>query len=262
MLFRDAGALRYFTFENLNNQPVTHAVFTRHGGVSEGAYAELNVGATVGDEATRVEKNLQLAFSAVDRPRQSIFDSWLVHGTHVLVANEPRPVEWAKPLQADIIITNKPEVTLFMRYADCVPIIFYDPAHQAIGLAHAGWRGTVAKVAEKAVEAMQTDYGSRPEDMTACIGPAICSEHYEVGEDVVGQARAAFGDDAETLLPRANGSVHFDLVGANRLTLQQAGIRNIEISGLCTAADTANWFSHRASGGRTGRFGALIALKQ
>ncbi len=260
MPFRDSGALRYFTFDSLNNQPVIHAVFTRRGGVSEGAFAELNVGATVGDEPARVEENLELAFSAVGRPRHSIFDSWLVHGTHVLVANGPRPVEWAKPPQADIIITNKPKVTLFMRYADCVPIILYDPLKQAVGLAHAGWRGTVEKVAGKAVAAMEAEYGSQPEDLIACIGPAICTEHYKVGEDVVGKAQAAFGRNAEALLPRANGSIYFDLVGANRLTLEQAGIDNIEISGLCTAADTENWFSHRASGAHTGRFGALIAL--
>ncbi len=260
MPFRNSGALRYFTFDSLNNRPVTHAVFTRRGGASEGAFAELNVGATVGDEPARVEENLRRAFSAVGRPRYSIFDSWLVHGTHVLVANGPRPVEWAKPPQADIIITNKPEVTLFMRYADCVPIILYDPLKQAVGLAHAGWRGTVEKVAAKTIAAMQAEYSSRSEDLIACIGPAICTERYEVGEDVIAKAQAAFGEDAKALLPRSNGSVHFDLVGANRLILEQAGINNIEISGLCTAADTENWFSHRASGGRAGRFGALIAL--
>jgi hypothetical protein len=118
----------------------------------------------------------------------------------------------------------------------------------------------VDKVAARAIEAMQAQYSSRPEDLIACIGPAICTEHYEVGEDVVEQAHAAFGKEADTLLPRTNGSVHFDLVGANLLTIEQAGVCTVETSGLCTAADTASWFSHRASKGRTGRFGALIAL--
>ncbi len=261
MPFQSAGALRYFTFNTLSNLPVTHAVFTRHGGASEGPYAELNIGATVGDEQERVSENLERAFAAVSRPRASMFDSWLAHGTYALIAKAPRPPEWARPPKADIILTNKPEVTLFMRYADCVPILLFDPVKKAIGLAHAGWRGTVRKVVAKAIEAIQSEYGSNPVDLVVCIGPTICTEHYEVGGEVVEQVRAAFGEKAESLLQRHNGSTHFDLVGANRLTLQETGVRQIENADLCTASNTEDWFSHRASGGRTGRFGVLLALK-
>jgi len=261
MPFQNAGALRYFTFETLNNLPVTHAVFTRRGGASQGPFAELNVGATVGDEQPRVSENLERAFAAVAKPRHSMFDSWLAHGTYALIAKAPRPPEWARPPKADIILTNKPEVTLFMRYADCVPILLFDPIKKAIGLAHAGWRGAVQKVVAKAVEAMQAEYGSHPADLVACIGPAICTDHYEVGSDVVEEVRAAFGKNAMSLLPTINGSTHFDLVGANCLSLQQAGVHQIESADLCTASNTEDWFSHRASGGRTGRFGVLLALK-
>lgn len=261
MPFQNAGALRYFTFETLNSLPVTHAVFTRWGGASHGSYAELNVGATVGDEQAHVSENLERAFAAAGRPRSSMFDSWLAHGTYALVAKAPRPPEWARPPKADIILTNRPEVTLFMRYADCVPILLVDPVKNAISLAHAGWRGTVQKVVAKAVEAMQKEYGTQPGDLVACIGPAICTDHYQVGADVVNEVRTAFGTSAEKLLPNLSGSAHFDLVSANRLTLQEAGVRRIEVSDLCTAANTEDWFSHRASGGRTGRFGVLLALK-
>lgn len=261
MPFQDAGALRYFTFEALNNLPVTHAVFTRQGGASQGPFAQLNVGATVGDEQVNVTENLERAFAAVGKPRNSMFDSWLAHGTYALVAKAPRPPEWARPPKADIIITNKPEVTLFMRYADCVPILLVDPVKKAIGLAHAGWRGTVLKVVARAIEAMQTEYGTNPGDLVACIGPAVCTDHYEVGADVIGEVRNAFGASADRLLPTANGSTHFDLVGANRFTLQEAGVRQIDSADQCTASNTDDWFSHRASGGRTGRFGVLLALK-
>ncbi len=261
MPFKDAGALRYFQFESLADQPVTHAVFTRRGGVSEGPYAELNVGATVGDVRENVNQNLELAFAAVDRPRNSLFDSWLVHGTHALIATDPRPPEWEKPPQADIVLTNKPHVTLFMRYADCVPIIFFDPVNKAVGLAHAGWRGTVKGVALRAIEAMELEYGTRAKNLVVGIGPAISASRYEIGPEVVSEVETAYGHDASKLLRRQNGSVHFDLVAANKATLMEAGVRQIENADLCTATNSEDWFSHRGSGGKTGRFGALIALK-
>jgi YfiH family protein len=260
MPFHDAGALRYYSFDSLAAQPLTHAIFTRRGGVSLGDYAELNVGGTVGDEPQHVKENLLRVFAAVERPRESIFDSWLIHGTHALVAKAARPAEWARPPQADIVMTDRTEVTLFMRYADCTPIVLYDPVKKAVALAHAGWRGAVQRVAAVAVERMSAEYGSQAGDVLACIGPAISAAKYEVGQDVVEQVQATFGDKAESLLPKRDGHVHFDLVAANRLTLQEAGVRDIESADLCTASDTENWFSHRASGGHTGRFGTLIAL--
>jgi YfiH family protein len=260
MPFQQSAGIRYLTFDSLRLPGLTHAVFTRQGGVSEGPYAELNVGATVGDERPHVLENLERVFAAIDRPRNSIFDSWLVHGTDVLVADAPRPVEWARPPKADVVLTNKPEVTLFMRYADCVPIILYDPKQRAVGLAHAGWRGTVAQVTAHALEAMNTQYGTSAADVCAVIGPAISTEKYQVGPEVLAEVQAAFGDEAAKLLPKQNGSTYFDLVGANEATLRKAGVQQIERADLCTASNQQDWFSHRGSGGRTGRFGALIAL--
>lgn len=260
MAFQDADGLRYLTFDSLTAAGTTHAIFTRHGGVSQGPYAELNVSSRVGDEIDHVHANLERVFAAARRERNSLFDSWLVHGNYVLVANGPRPPEWARPPKADIILTDKPEVTLFMRYADCVPIVLYDPAKRAIGLAHAGWRGTVAQVAATAVSALGLHYGTRPADVIAAIGPAISTMHYEVGNEVAGAVRRTFGVQAESLLPRTHGRIYFDLVAANRLNLQQAGVRQIEEAGLCTVENQQDWFSHRGSGGRTGRFGALLAL--
>lgn len=260
MPFQQAGGLRYYTFEQLNKAGVKHAVFNRQGGVSLAPYDSLNVGSTVGDELAHVRQNLQRAFAAVGLKPESMFDSWLVHGSDVQVARAPRPADWVRPPKADIIITDQPEVTLFMRYADCVPIVLYDPHRRAVALAHAGWRGTVERVPAVAVAALSQHYGSRPQDLLAAIGPAISAERYEVGEEVVQQVQAAFGEEASGLLPAYGESSHFDLVAANRLVLQQAGVQNIEMADLCTAGNPQDWFSHRGSGGRTGRFGALITL--
>jgi hypothetical protein len=155
-------------------------------------------------------------------------------------------------------------VTLFMSFADCVPILLYDPLRKVVGLAHAGWQGTVNQVAARAVEAMRDCYGSSPADIWTGIGPSIGLHHYEVGPEVVEQVQRSFGADAAGLLQSFNGGgrsgVNFDLWGANRLALERAGVRHIEVSGLCTACHLEDWFSHRAEKGTTGRFGALIAL--
>ncbi len=261
MPFTQHDSICYYTFDSLAGQPLTQAAFTRQGGASRGDFASLNVGSTLGDELADVQANMQAVFEAVDRPRGSIFDSWLVHGDRVLVADAPRAPEVQRPEQADIILTDKPEVSLFMRYADCVPLLFYDPRQHAIALAHAGWKGTVLKVGAKAVAAMAATYGSRPGDLIAGIGPSISAEHYEIGPEVADEVRAAFGAQAEDLLPGFGDSTHFDLWAANRVTLEHAGVGRVEIAGQCTYAHNEDWFSHRASGGRTGRFGVLLALE-
>ena len=174
-------------------------------------------------------------------------------------ADAPRTADEA-PQQADIILTDKQHVTLFMRFADCVPILVHDPVKGVIGVSHAGWLGTVRDVAGATVKAMGRRYGSKPADVVACIGPSIGPDHYEVGQDVIGQVRQTFGAESERVLQPHPSSVHFDLWKANRILLERAGVNKIELAGICTACHTDDWFSHRAEKGKTGRFGALISL--
>lgn len=260
MPFHQPDRVRYLTFESLESSQITHAAFTRIGGVSPHPWAELNVGLTVGDDPQRVAENRRLSFEAVGRDIRSLSDSWLIHGTGVMVYDNPRTPDQTPPPQADIVLTDKPEVTLYMRCADCAPIFFHDPVRKAVALAHAGWLGTVKGVARAAVEAMQNRYGSNPADLRVVIGPSIGPEKYEVGPEVVEMVEVSFGQDAPELLPQFNTSTHFDLWTANRLILQQAGVQHIEVSGECTAKHNHLWFSHRAEKGKTGRFGALIGL--
>lgn len=251
------NGIRYHKFETLQ---VHHAVFTRHGGVSPEPWGSLNVGGTVGDDLERVRQNRLLAFHALEREPETIFDVWQVHSADVVCARAPRP-EGGSYRQADVILTDRPEVTLFMRFADCVPILFHDPRGGIIGVAHAGWMGTVKGVAAAAVQSMHAEYGSNPADIIACIGPSIGPDHYEIGADVILQVMQRFGDESEQCLKSHNGKIHFNLWEANRLQLEQAGVGQIEVAGICTACNTTDWFSHRAEKGRTGRFGALIALQ-
>jgi polyphenol oxidase len=258
MAFHSHDKLRYYAFDSLERE-VKHAFFTRHGGTSPQPWASLNLGSTVGDEIQRVRENRRLAFAAFDRPLESLFDVWQVHGTEVILAEAPRPLE-APFRQADAILTDRPGVTLVMRFADCVPILLYDPVRRVAGIAHAGWQGTVKGTARAAMEAMHSHYKSQPADVLAAIGPSICPQHYEVGPDVIARVRQAFGDAAGSLLLEKETGTHFDLWAANRLVLEQAGVKKIELSGLCTVCHNADWYSHRHERGRTGRFGAMIAL--
>lgn len=258
MPFFTSGPIRYYTFESLDENGLTHAVFSRQGGVSPAPWDSLNMGGTVGDDPLRVAENRHRAFRSMNRHPDSMYDVWLVHGAAVVKVDQPRLTTEIQ--QADAIITDKKDVTLFMRFADCVPLLFHDPVRNAIGLAHAGWPGTIKRAASAVIEAMQAAYGSHPADICAAIGPSIAAHHYPVGEDVITKVRDSFGGDATSLLISDNGEVKFDLWMANRLVLEEMGVRRIEYSGLCTACQRNDWYSHRAEAGKTGRFGVLMGL--
>jgi polyphenol oxidase len=258
MPFQTNGSVRYFQFDLFEDR-VVHAVFSRHGGVSRAAWSSLNLGGTVGDDPEAVAQNREIALTALDRKLDSVYDVWQVHGVDVAIADAPRPKEVPHP-QADIILTKTPGVTLMMRFADCVPILLHDPVRKAIGIAHAGWMGTVRGTVRAAVEAMQSRFGSKPANLRAAIGPSIGPDHYQVGPDVVIQVQQTFGPESPSLLSVYAGSMHLDLWAANRILLEKAGVRQIEVAGLCTACHTDDWYSHRAEKGQTGRFGAIIAL--
>jgi hypothetical protein len=259
MPFQQNDGIRYFVFDSFSGGALAHGVFTRQGGISPAPWDALNVGGTVGDERERVRENRLRSFRALGRDPHSLYDVWQVHSADVVLATAPHnssPPE----LKADAIITDNPQVTLFMRFADCVPILLYDPARGAVGIVHAGWQGTVKRVAAAAVQGMRAAFGSRPADIIAGIGPSIGPDHYEVGADVIARVRESFDAEADALLQSHGGHTTFDLWAANRLLLERAGVVRVEIAGVCTACHTHDWYSHRAEKGRTGRFGALIAL--
>lgn len=263
MGFYVSGELRYFTFDLFDRYGLIQGFFTRQGGVSPQPWASLNLGGTVGDTREHVIENRRRIFAVMNRPVESIFDSWQVHGSDVICADAPRPLDGLHA-KADSILTNHAEITLFMRFADCVPIFLFDPAHQVIGIVHAGWRGTVVRAAAVAVAQMGQCYGTLPADVLAGIGPSICVDHYEIGRDpqVVAMVRDAFARRTQTVLRTLDGSIHFDLWQANQIILEECGVKQVELAGLCTACQNADWYSHRAEHGQTGRFGALLALPE
>jgi YfiH family protein len=258
MPFQEQNGLRYYQFD-IFPKTVLNAVVTRRGGTSPAPWHSLNLGGSVGDDPFRVAANRVRVFETLGRAPASIHDVWLVHGTDIVYADAPRPLEQPAH-KADIIFTDNPEVSLFMRFADCVPLLFHDPKQNVIGIAHAGWMGTVKGVAEAALNGMRERYNSKPEDVVVGIGPSIGVDHYEVGADVISQYREKYGKEADAVIQSRNGSLHLDLWTANAIQLKNAGVEQIQVSGICTACYLDDWFSHRAEKGKTGRFGALMAL--
>lgn len=272
MPFRNFGPIEYFYFESLWSAGLIHGIFSRRGGVSEGRLDSLNTGSLVGDDPRRVAENLARAAAALGRDPETLVGVRQVHGDAVhRVDSVPEGNSLERQLapfsgggfilpEADAVITANPVPTLFMRYADCVPILLFDPVQGAAGLVHAGWRGTVLKTAARALDAFAASFGTRPQDVLAGIGPAICADHYEVGHEVAQAAGGAFGArSGEVLRPRGDRFT-LDLWEANRLALEESGVVQIEIAGECTAERTDLWFSHRGEQGLTGRFAALVGI--
>ncbi len=259
MPFSQKNGIRYYQFEIFPDN-ITQAVFTRQGGVSSAPWDSLNVGGSVGDELRNVVENRIRSFKALGRAPESIHDVWQVHSSDVVFATEPRRMDEEYWNKADIILTDNPDLTLFMRFADCTPVLLYDPLKQVVGIVHSGWLGTVRGAARVAVEAMSARFGTSPSDLLAAVGPSIGPDHYEVGKDVITKVNAVFNKEAAKLLEQRGGRTYFDLWAANRLLLEIAGVKQIEVAQICTACNPVDWFSHRGEKGKTGRFGAMIAL--
>lgn len=254
------NGLHYFRFEALpHNGVARHAVFSRRGGVSPAPFASLNLSLSVPDEQERVYANRRRVYGLFGRDTDTVVHAHLVHGADVARVGRADEGTWVE--HVDGLITDEPGCVLGMNFADCTPIFLYDPRHRAIGLGHAGWRGTVAGLPGAMVRAMGAAFDSDPADLVAAVGPCIGPCCYEVGQEVIGAVEATF-DAPETLLgsPTAAGNRFFDLPQANRRNLIAAGVRTIELSGYCTACRTDLFFSHRAERGRTGRFGTVFAL--
>jgi YfiH family protein len=244
---------------------IVHGVSTRLGGVSSPPYASLNLSLAVGDERARVSENRRRWCKAVGVAAERVAQPRLVHGAAVVrlrAAAEAPGIDAPLDVRADGAITDQPGLPLLMTFADCLPVLIADRRAGAIGLAHAGWRGTLAGVVGATVAAMAEAFGSRPHELLVGLGPCIRACCYVVGPDVVAAARAALPDDAAAILVQGeHGNVCLDLPAANRRILERAGVEPAAIvdAGLCTRCHSELFFSHRAAGGPTGRGAAIIA---
>lgn len=248
---------------------VIHGFTTREGGVSEGVCASMNLSFTRGDDPEHVHRNYELAAAALGVQAEHIVCSDQTHTTNV---RRVTSADWGKGIfrkkdyaDVDGLITNEPDVVLATFFADCVPLFFVDPVKQAIGLSHSGWRGTAGKMGKCTVKAMEQEFGSRPEDIRAAIGPSICVDCYEVSVDVIEEFEKIFDREAMKKIcwKKENGKYQLDLWKANESVLLEAGIRpeHLAVTDICTCCNPKRLFSHRASQGRRGNLAAFLALK-
>jgi YfiH family protein len=258
----------------MNRYPNVFAGFSsRLGGSSEERFDSLNCALHVGDEPQRVIENRRRLADMLGVP----VDAWTcaeqVHGNEVVVVTENDRGKGLYSRESafqgkDAMICNIPGVWLTSFYADCVPLYFFDPVREAVGLAHAGWKGTVAEIAEKTVLAMMHEYSSEPADILAAIGPAIGMCCYEVDRKVIDKVRSLTITPAEgeTQLYHelGEGKYMLDLKEINRQIMIKAGIlaTNIEISQWCTGCRNDLFFSHRKENGKTGRMVSWIGLRK
>lgn len=268
----DGRELEYLTFPALEESGlVEHLVTTRLGGVSEGELSTMNLSFTRGDREENVAENYRRIGRALGCGSEAMTASHQTHTVNIRrVTSSDRGKGIVKPRDYDNIdglMTDEKKIALVTYYADCVPLLFLDPAHHAIGLAHSGWRGTVKRMGQRMTEAMAEAFGSRPSELIAAIGPSICRECYEVGGEVAEQFWDLFGGRENcgrvVTAGKAEGKYQLDLWLANRRILEEAGIprNSISVTDICTCHNSGYLFSHRGSGGRRGNMGVFLMLR-
>lgn len=249
---------------------VRHGFSTRAGGVSRGEFSTMNFSVSRGDSQEAVLENYRRFSKAAGLNYKGLVASSQTHTTNI------RKVTWEdagkgitkEPDYDDVdgLMTDEKGLALVTFYADCVPLYFLDPVRKAIALSHSGWRGTAGNMAGITVQAMVKEYGTRPEDLLACIGPSICRDCYEIGEDTACEFQKGFTQEEQkkVLMPKTGGKYQLDLWEANRILLLKAGIRgeNLAVTNICTCCNPESLFSHRASQGRRGNLAAFLQLTE
>lgn len=257
-----SGDLEYLTSPLLADTP--HCFSTRFGGVSEGALASLNLGVHRGDKPANVLENYRRLGEAVGfDPKRTVFTKQ-IHSDiieRVGVSDCGRGLIVPVENGCDGLVTNEPEVVLTVFSADCTPVLLYDPVAKAVGAVHAGWRGTVAAIAAKAVERMAAEFGSKPENIRAAIGPCISQCCFETDRDVPEAMLNAFGDAAKEAIRETGSKYYVNLKALNALALTRAGVRQIDIATECTACEPNRFWSHRRVGNARGSLAAMILLR-
>lgn len=249
---------------------VVNGFSTRLGGVSTGKFAAMNFSYSRGDDPEHVLENFTRMADALKVERDRMVVSWQTHTTNIRRVTEEDEgkgvIRDRDYRDIDGLICDIPGITLVTFYADCVPLYFVDKKNLAIGLSHSGWRGTVNRMGQKTLSAMQKAFGTRPEDVTACIGPSICKDCFEVGEEVIEEFKTAFSEKDGNQLWTPNGKpgkYQLDLWRANQLILEEAGILRdqITVTNLCTRCNDKYLFSHRSCGENRGNLAAFLGIK-
>ena len=254
------GSLEYLAALNLN---VPHAFTTRKGGVSEGLFASLNLAMHRGDTRENVEKNYAILANELDFDVNQLVLTRQTHSDIVRVVTKADALglDHHSYPECDALITNNVGTALVVFTADCTPILLWDSVTGAVGAVHAGWRGTAADIAGKAVCKMTSEFSCDPRNIRAAIGPNIGACCFETDSDVPEAIIETFGREANAFIIKSGEKYRIDLKAVNALALRRAGVENIEISSDCTMCHPDRFWSHRVTGMNRGSQGAIIVCK-
>ncbi len=255
LIRRTVNGLSFYQFSLFQSVPgLVHGIFSRHGGISQGAYASLNLSFAVGDDRERVVHNRDLVLRTMGI--NGIRSLKQVHGKETVVISGPIRDSHRVPEEqsGDILMTRTTGQGLMIKQADCQSLLFYDPRHRVAANIHCGWRGNVNQVIEEAVRQMKSTYGTHPSDLMVGIGPSLgpcCAQFINF--------RKEFPPQYWAYQTRPD---YFDLWRLSRDQLIAAGVLKdrIEIAGICTSCQTEDFFSYRKEK-ETGRFATVIALQ-
>jgi len=251
------NGLELWQFEKLGQEnSIQHFVTDRS---SHSFEREFTLSFSSSPDKTFIQENRSLLAVAMGIESTHLHFPSQVHKTRIVhVTGDTRKEEL---LETDALITNMAGVCIAVMSADCVPILLYDKKNNAVGAIHSGWRGTVARILEKTLQAMHHTFGTKGEDIVAGIGPSVSQDSYEVGEEVVHEVRQSFDHKHDLMIPVGTSKAKLDLWKANKVQLMEFGVEpsRIEISDLCTVKNNNYFFSARK--GDTGRFAAGIMVK-
>ena len=255
------GKLEYLVAEGIS---VPHCFTTRLGGVSTGSLSSLNIAMHRGDKPENVRENYRILGNALGFEETDIVLTRQTHSDIVRVVTKADhlSLDHYEYPECDALVTNDPGTALVVFTADCTPILLHDPVTGAVGAVHAGWRGTAAKLAAKAVKAMEDNFGTDPKNIRAAIGPNIGFCCFETDADVPEAMVNAYGADAEEFIRQQGDKYYVNLKEINALCLGRAGVEHIEISTDCTMCSHHRFWSHRVTRGDRGSQGAIIICKE
>jgi polyphenol oxidase len=265
--FENTHQQSYLQIKKWSNDNLIAGITTRIGGKSQSPFNSLNMGWHVNDSEDSVAKNYSLIEKELDFPLLNWASSKQVHGTNILrihqgdaTSGQLSPPNFTT--ECDGFITNEPNILLTAVFADCVPLFFYSPKENLIGLAHAGWRGTVKGIGRKMVHEF-IDSGANLKDIKVAIGPSISSMHYEVDDYVVSNIPIAY-HKPPIIFQKDDDHYDLDLNQLHKEIFLEEGLleENILVSSYCTYSEEELFFSYRRDKGQTGRMMAFIGMKE
>ena len=264
--YKNIPYLSFGKLDQYNN--IKHLFTTRLGGHSEGIFSTMNFAFNTGDNKNNVLNNFIDISNILNTSINNFYHAYQNHTSNVKVVTENDKgkgvVRDIDSGEYDSFVTNCKDLVLYVAVADCVPIYIYDHVNDAIGIVHAGWRGTNKNIIRETLQTMNKYYGSEPSNIVACIGPSICKDCYEVSDDLYDEFKSNYSNDyIDSIFIKNNkGKYNLDLWMANKLNLLNEGVMesNIDITNICTYNNPDILFSHRRLGNKRGNMAAFIMI--